>query len=208
MNKRVNLIISLVALLLAISILMLMVFAENLQAQSVLQDKVYYVCLILMGVFSGISLFNYLKSSAKVSGHAQGWGMEVGGPAALALLVVLGGFLLIPRLEYFDLTVRATDEKGNIAYSNRKAQFTIMLPTGQRTGYFTAEGEGTIKGLPAKLFNTKAKIQVNIYFYEQLEPGREYTLDNDVVEIQVKSNANGTPESILNRRSLKRDGGI
>lgn len=70
MNKRVNLIISLVALLLAISILMLMVFAENLQAQSVLQDKVYYVCLILMGVFSGISLFNYLKSSAKVSGHA------------------------------------------------------------------------------------------------------------------------------------------
>ncbi len=200
MNKRVNLIVSLVALLLAISILMLMIFAENLQAQSVLQDKVYYVCLVLMGIFSGISLFNYLKSHAQVSGHAHGWGVEVGGPAALVVLVVFGGFFLIPRLESFDLTVRAINEKGNLAYSNRKAQFTIMLPTGQRTGYFTAEGEGTIKGLPAKLFNTKAKIQVSIYFYDQIEKDQEYILNNDVVEIQVKSNANGTPESILNRR--------
>ncbi|ESP94640.1 hypothetical protein [Pseudoalteromonas luteoviolacea] len=199
MTKRNLLFLSYSSLLLAIAILLILVFADNLQASSLLQDRVFYLSLLLMGVFCAIALFGFLKSTASVKGNIGGLAISVAGPAALAMIVVIGGFYLIPRYEFFDVTIRAVNDVGTPVYSDRKARVKLTLPTGVREADFTRNGEATIKGLPYSLFNSKQKILVDIYYYDQILPGQEYTLSLDVIEVQLKEN-NGTPEGILNKK--------
>ena len=200
MTKKNLLNLSYISLFVAIGILLLLVFADNLQASSLLQDRVFYLSLILMGVFSAIALFGFLKSSASVKGDIGGIAIDVAGPAALAVIVVIGGFYLIPRYEFFDVTIRAIDSSGTPVYSDRKATVKITLPTGVREADFTRNGEATIKGLPYSLFKSKQKILVDLYEYDQMSPGVEYTLSLDVIEIKLMDNPDGTPEGILNRK--------
>lgn len=164
MTRKNYLIISFLSLSFAAGILLLLVFADSLQASSLLQDRVFYISLILMGVFSAIALFGFLKSSATLKGNIGGVAIDVAGPAALAIMVVVGGFYLIPRYEFFDVTIRAVNGSGEPVYSDRKATVKLMLPTGVREADFTKNGEATIKGLPYSLFNSKQKILVDIYY--------------------------------------------
>lgn len=199
MTKKNMLMLSIVSLLVSLAILLLLIFAENLQTQSMLQDRVFYISLVLMGIFSALALFGYIKSRASLSGNVNGMAIELGGPAALAALVVIGGFFLIPRDQVFDVTVRAVDKLGVPVYSDRKAEVLLKLPTGLRTADFTSNGEATIKGIPAKLLNTRHKIIVDIYFYTQSSPEKEYILNHDVIEVPLLHNE-GTEIGILNQK--------
>jgi hypothetical protein len=186
---RKNLVhLSYLSLAAAIGILLLLVFAKNLQASTLLQDRVFYVCLIFMGIFSAVALFGYLKSSATWTGNIGGVTIQLAGPAALAFIVILGGFYLIPRNELFDVTIRAVNEKGLPVFSNRKAIATLKLPIGIRQADFTKNGEATIKGLPYSLYKSKQQILVNIYFYDQFEKNEEYTLSSNVIEVKLVKN--------------------
>lgn len=200
MTRTSLILLSFVSLACAIGILLVLIFAENLQASTLLQDRVFYVCLILMGIFSAVSLFGYLRSSALINGRFGGFTVQLAGPAALAFIVILGGFYLIPRSEFFDVTIRAVDKNGLTVYSNRKAIAILKLPTGIREADFTKNGEATIKGLPYSLHNSKQKVLIDIYFYEQSEREKEYRLTADVIEVKVNENPNGTPEGILNKK--------
>ena len=200
MTKRNMLALSLISLVVSIAILVLLIFAENLQANSLLQDRVFYVCLVLMGVFSALALFGYIKSKATVAGNVNGLAIELGGPAALAFLVVVGGFYLIPRSDAFDVTIRAVNERGEPVYSDRKAKVLLKLPTGLREAEFTSNGEATIKGIPSDLLNTKQKLVVDIYYFIQENKDRKYILSDDVIEVVLKENPEGTTTGILNKQ--------
>jgi hypothetical protein len=198
---RKNLVnLSYLSLISAIGILLLLVFAENLQVGTVLQDRVFYILLIFMGLFSSIALFGYLKSTATINGKFGGVAIQVTGPGALALIIILGGFYLIPRNESFDVTILAVNEVGLPIFSDRKAVVILKLPTGIRQADFTKNGQATLTGVPYSLFNSKQKILVDIYTHKQLEINKEYTLSSSVIEIKVGENPKGTPEGILNKK--------
>ncbi|MBD0403651.1 hypothetical protein [Flammeovirga sp. EKP202] len=202
MNKKNTFTLIVISLLVAIGLLLLMVFAKPLQILGILQDRVFYVLLVLLGIFSAIFVFGVIKSKslAEVEGVWNDIRFQLGGPAAFAFLVILGGFWLIPRESYFDLTVRAVDLDGKIVFSERKANVEIYLPTGIRRGEFTKDGEAVIKTLPIELLNTKQKILTDIYFYPQDGQNKHYELTKDVVEISHRFDGTGTTTGLLNER--------
>ena len=199
-SKKSLLHLGYVSLLLAMGILLLLVFADSLKLSSLLQDRVYYICLLLMGIFSAIALFGFLKSTTEITGHLGGIAIQIAGPAALACIVIVSGFYLIPKYEFFDVTIRAVNENGHPVYSDRKALVKLLLPTGVRQAQFTSNGEATIKGLPYSLFNSKQQIIVDIYYYDHITQNKKYALTKDVVVIKLVENPSGTTQGILNRK--------
>lgn len=66
----------------------------------------YYVLLWVLGITSALFLFGVLRSAASISGRQWGAMIDVGGPAALAVLVVAGGYTFAKLPDAFSLTVR------------------------------------------------------------------------------------------------------
>ena len=116
----------------------------------------------------------------------------------VALIIVIAGFIAYVSIlepgKPIDLSFRAVDENGKTAYSNREAKITIKLPTGDRTGYLSEDGQAVIKGVPAELLGRKVPYSVSVYYYDQLEGSSEIILSKDVITIEVKYNPSGTPE--------------
>jgi len=69
-------------------------------------DRAYYILLIVLGLSTAAFLFGALRSTAIVSGRSLGLAVNVGGPAAGTLLVVVRGFWLTQPPTTFDLDVR------------------------------------------------------------------------------------------------------
>jgi len=72
------------------------------QPQPVLRS-IYYVLLWVLGITSALFLFGVLPSAASISGRQWGANIEIGGPAALAVLVVLGGYEFAKTPKAFSL---------------------------------------------------------------------------------------------------------
>jgi hypothetical protein len=69
-------------------------------------DRFFYILVIVWGLVCAIVLFGVMRSYAHVTYKRLGMVVELGGPAAFAALVVVGGFWLVPRTDTFDLTIR------------------------------------------------------------------------------------------------------
>lgn len=201
-SKRSFATISIISLFVSISLLLLLVFAKPLQFQGILQDRVFYILLISMGISSALFLYGILKSNPLLSGSSHSKKIQVGGPSFFAIMVILGGFWLIPKDSYFDLTIRAIEKKnGNIIYSDRKAEVKVFLPTGIREAYFAKNGEAVIKAIPSELLNSEQKILTEIYYYKQSSKNSSYKLTSNVLEIEHIFNEGGTTRGILNKRT-------
>lgn len=66
----------------------------------------YFIVLIPIALGAAGFLFGCLRSYARYKGHILGGAFELGGPAALAALVVAGGVQSKPVPSSFDLVVR------------------------------------------------------------------------------------------------------
>jgi hypothetical protein len=66
----------------------------------------YYVLLWVLGITSALFLFGVLRSAASISGRQWGAMIDVGGPAALSMVVVAGGYQFAKLPDAFSLTVR------------------------------------------------------------------------------------------------------
>lgn len=123
----------------------------------------------------------------------------------VTLIIIVTGFIaylsILDAGKPIDLSFRAVDEGGKTAYSNREAKITIKLPTGDRTGYLSEDGQAVIKGVPATLLGQKVPYSVSVYFYEQSEESSEITINKDIITIEVKYNPSGTPEGYQAQRA-------
>jgi len=198
MSKKSALILAIVALASSIGLIILLVFSESLNTQGLLQDRVFYITLVLLGIFSGISLYGFQKYKASISGQLRGLQVEVRGPAALATAIVVGGFFLIPQKKEFDVTILAVDEEGKPVYDVRKAEATLLLPTGVRSAEFTSNGEAVIKGIPSKLKGAECSVIVDIYFHKQASRPQKIKLGSDSVTVKMLDDPKGTTEGITN----------
>ncbi len=69
-------------------------------------QQVYFVLLLLLGLGTAAFLFGAMRSTARINGKHFGLAVDVGGPAAGAALVVLGGFYLAQPEKKFELVIR------------------------------------------------------------------------------------------------------
>lgn len=128
-------------------------FAPRLVPANIL-DQFFYIVLILWGLVGAIVLFGVMRSYAHVTYKHVGGVVEIGGPAAFAVLVVAGGFWLVPRPDTFDLTIRphGTDSPliiaGRIRIEFDRLSFTQNINN----------GEADFKGIPHKFWGTTAQV--------------------------------------------------
>ncbi len=88
-----------VTILFGVSLLILfVVFAPKLIPTGMV-DQFYYILLLVWGLVCAITLFGVMKTYARLTYKRVGLVVELGGPAVVALLVVVGGFWLVPRQE-------------------------------------------------------------------------------------------------------------
>jgi hypothetical protein len=98
-------VISLVCFLLGMLLLFLMVWkAAELVALGLI-GRLYYIVLLPLGLSAAGFLFGVVHSYARYSGKQFGGTLTLGGPIIAFLLVVILGFVLVPDLSTFPVTV-------------------------------------------------------------------------------------------------------
>src|ERR1019366_7332198 len=97
-------VVSLVSFLLFLVLLFLLVLkAETLVALG-LTGNLFYVVLVPLGLSAAAFLFGVLRSYARYKGQHFGGVLVLGGPVVVFVLVVLGGFKLVPNPTQLRLT--------------------------------------------------------------------------------------------------------
>jgi len=168
--------LSLVSLLIALYVGQYLLTQLSDISQHGVTDQAFYVLLIILGLSSAAFLFGAMKSTASVSGKHIGFATEVGGPAAFALLVVAGGFLLPRPLQQFDLIIRLIgvrpEELGGVL---------LYVDTGTRYEGLpvNAMGEATMRGLAASNAPLIARVTLTAKQYQIVSLQPEWTVPSD-----------------------------
>src|SRR5713101_5029748 len=97
--------ISLVCFLCGVGLLSLMIWKANKLVALGLIGNLYYIVLLPLGLCASAFLFGILRSYARYEGKVLGGALEIGGPAVIFGLVVIGGFFLPSPQIPFSMTV-------------------------------------------------------------------------------------------------------
>jgi hypothetical protein len=143
-------------------------------------NQFFYIVLIVWGLVCALVLFGVMRSYARITYKHLGGAIELGGPAAFAALVVVGGFWLVPRTDTFIVTLRPHAPGVPIITSGK-----IRVEYGSRsdTQDINSNGEAIIKNIPRKFWGTSIRVlpQVNGY-KEDYQP---VVLDRDSVDVNL-----------------------
>lgn len=119
-------------------------------------NQFFYIVLIVWGLVCALVLFGVMRSYAHLTYKTFGIAIELGGPAAFAALVVVGGFWLVPRTDTFHLTIRPHGLGAPLIASGR-----VRMELGSLSPYtsdINSNGEADFKGIPRKFFGARVKV--------------------------------------------------
>jgi hypothetical protein len=130
----------------------------------------YYGALVVLGISAAVVLFGSMRSYAALTGHHGPITGEVGGPAALFILVVVGAFVLAKPAETFTLVVRLT---GASFAAGSLDNVVVTVDLGQRleSKPVSATGEAYIPEVSTSLIGKAVPVS--------LSPGRVHKKDPD-----------------------------
>ncbi len=118
-------------------------------------DRAYFVLLVVLGLAAAAFLFGVLRSSATLTGRHLGVGFEVGGAAAIFLLVVWGGVHLTAPPESFTPMVHlryAGPPVDRAAFDEAlpRARLIVRFGSNSRTPEVNRLGEAVIADVPGR----------------------------------------------------------
>lgn len=118
-------------------------------------DHAYYVLLVVLGLAAAAFLFGVLRSSATLTGNHLGVGFEVGGAAALFLLVVWGGAHFTTPPESFSAVVRLVhageaDERRDFENALPDSLVIVRFGANTRRIHPNRDGEVEIRDIPGR----------------------------------------------------------
>ncbi|MGE0084629.1 MAG: TIR domain-containing protein [Desulfococcaceae bacterium] len=175
--------ISLAAFLLGLILLSVFV---NKAADPNVSHRVFYVLLIPVGLCTAAFLFGAMRSYAVYSGKVLNGMLEIGGPAVIAILTVIGGFLLVPDTKPFDMTVFVHGSKGQQdAVIRNKGMVTMDLDGNRRSESIGEKGQAYFSGIPAGFINQEVLISVEAEGFEMAKPGKT-VLKPGSIYVEVK----------------------
>ena len=173
-------VIALLGLLLAAGFTVFYVNRVPQLVQAGVQGQMFYLLLLPWGLSCAVFLFGAMKSYAKFAHKHLGSALELGGPAVLFCLVLVGGFKLVPAApETFDLAVRAYSKASALLTSG---QVTLDLP-GLPSAKIGPGGEANFKGISTRFRANPIRVLVQAEGYEEnwyaLKP------ENDVLDVEL-----------------------
>ena len=169
-----------IGLLAAVAMIVVLIrYSPSLATDGTL-DRIYYLMLVILGLASAAFLFGAMRSYATFTGKVLNGTLELGGPAVVAGLIIIGGFMLAPRPSTFSVTVRVVDAQRHPIRAGtltlRAAAATTRLPINDF-------GEADFRELPSKFRGATAEIIADVPGYAQDETQVELT---DVVTIVLR----------------------
>lgn len=165
-------------------------FAPRLVPADIL-DQFFYIVLIVWGLVCALVLFGVMKSYARVTYKSVGGAIELGGPAAIAALVVLGGFWLVPRTDTFNITLRPHGPDAPMITSGKiRAEIGNLPPY---TEDIKSNGEADFKSIPHKFHGASVRVLPQVDGYK--EEYQTVGLDRDVIDLTLTKAP--PPENIL-----------
>lgn len=183
LSAKAYVVIALVLIVVGIGLLLFYVYevVPKLVEKGV-QDRVFYILLFPWGLASAALLFGAMRSYARITNRRLGSFVELGGPVAFFCIVVAGGFVLLPRSESFDLTVRPYSEDGREPIIT-SGSITIDLGNDRRTEPIGANGEADFKGISPQLRRGSVKILPRVDGYEEV--WQEHKLESNVLDLPL-----------------------
>lgn len=153
-------------------------------------QQVYYVLLLLLGLGTAAFLFGAMRSTAKINGKHFGLAVDIGGPAAGAALVVLGGFYLAQPEKKFDLAIRLENVSDDPADTWVVVDYARhdKLPVNHL-------GDAVMRDIGVDWLSKKVKVRLESKNYVLEKEGVEYDVPNDrTLRIPVKKIAAPNPK--------------
>ena len=154
-------------------------------------ERFYYIVLLMWGLISAVVLFGVVRSYARITyrNPAGGLAVELGGAAAFATLVVVGGFILVPK-GTFSLTVRPHGPGSPlITWGKIRVEFGANAST----IVVNESGEADFKGIPHEFLGARVAILPEIEGYKSAY--QEITITGDVLDLNLE-----VPETLIKGR--------
>jgi len=182
-SAREYALMALVMLLIGIALLVYYV-SEVPKLSPGVRNQVYYVVLFPSAIACAVALFGAMRSYARLKGKQPGVALELGGPVVVFVLVLWGGFKVVPPpTDTFDLTVRAHSADGSVPVIT-SGTVTVELGNNRPTRAFGPDGDADFKGVPAKLIGATIKILAHVDGYE--EKWQQKKVDGNSVELSLE----------------------
>jgi hypothetical protein len=183
-------VISLISFLCGVVLLGLMIWKADLLTGLGLAGNLYYIVLIPMGLAAAGFLFGVLHSFARYKGQQLGGALELGGPIVGFALVVIGGFVLVPNVATFPLTVFVHGSGGTHDLVLRNSGHVALdLGPDRRSEAIGEEGQAYFPSLPANFHGQEISIGLEADGFELSDPGQKHRLDGNSIYLAVQRKA-------------------
>jgi len=173
----------------ALALLVLMVWSAPMLVRVGLTGHVWYVLLLLLGLFAAVTVFSLFKSYARYRGKVLGGTLELGGPVVVMLLVIVLGFRLVPGpAQRFNLTVFLHGKAGRQAVVLRNhGKVSLDLGADKRVEAVGDKGEARFAGIPGDLRDREVALGLDDDTYELVQPAPTIRLDQEAVYAAIQA---------------------
>jgi hypothetical protein len=159
-NIFIHSFIAIVLIVIASGLMMIFItFAKDLVANGII-ERVYYFVLLIFAIAAAIILFKVLGSTASFKGKKGGGILKIGGPAVVALIIIILGFKLPSNPTPFGFTIFLRDEAGKTVLIN-KGSIRVNFSDDPKTETIDEHGGVDFKGIPANLRNQEVTVELD-----------------------------------------------
>ncbi len=166
-----------VSFLCGIAVLLLLVFKGDWAVKLGLEGRLFYVTLLPLGLSAAVFLFGVVRSYAAYTGQVYGGTLELGGPIVAFVLVVIGGFELVPNPSPFSVTAFVHGEAGSHDLVLRDSGWVSMdLGQDRKRERIGDKGEARFQSILPSFRGQTVPVDVDAPGYELVgEKSRELT---------------------------------
>ena len=158
---------------------------EKLTALGLFQP-LYYLILVPMAVGFAYSLSGSRRSSAAYEGELLGGKLKLGGPVVVAALIVVGGYVFIPKATTFPLTVFVHGPEGpqDVVLRN-SGHVVLQLGPDVRKEAIGENGQAYFPAIPANFRSQEVAAFVESDNYSSVDPGVKRRLGGESLSLIV-----------------------
>jgi len=182
-------VIALIAFLCGGAVLSVLLWKAEVLIRLGLIGQLYYVALVPLGLCAAAFLFGVERSFARYTGKQLGGTLELGGAIVAAVLVVAGGFILIPKPpSTFPLTVYVHGEAGRSDLVLRNHGHIFIDLDGDRQSRSIGEnGEAYFPAIPDHFRGQQVTAWVEAAGFESTEPNKQHRVDGGSLYLSVRN---------------------
>src|SRR5437016_7486176 len=180
--------IALASFLCGIGVLGLMLWKAEALTKLGLIGNLYYVVLLPLGLCAAVFLFGVVRSFARYKGAQYGGTLELGGPIVAFVLVVGGGFLLVPKPpSTFPLTVYVHGEadRNDLVLRNSGRVF-VDLDGDRQSRSIGENGEAYFPAIPDRFRGQEVPIWVDAKGFESTVADQKQRVDGASLYLKVR----------------------